>query len=130
MNRKKPAVSTRIHANKAYNFHAMHDKWKREREIRYRRSQAVKSLLTQKGEEVFKKFQVNKVVLYGSVLEYNMREHSDIDILVDYLPPEIFFAFQCQLEELLNVPVDVHTMDEDEKFTRKVLERGEIIYEV
>jgi len=111
-------------------FHALHEKWGHEREIRKRRSQTVKSQLIQQGKELFKKFQVKKVVLYGSVLENNMREDSDIDIMVDFLSPDIFFSFQCQLEELLNIPVDVHTMDEDKKFTRKVLQRGEVIYEV
>ena len=82
-------------------FHALHEKRQHEREVRQRRSQVVKSKLILQGKELFKKFQVKKVVLYGSVLESNMREASDIDILVDFLPPDIFFSFQCQLEELL-----------------------------
>jgi len=111
-------------------FHALHGKWQQERETRHKRSLLTKCKLIQEGRVIFRKFKIKKVILYGSVLENNMREKSDIDILVDFLPPDKFFAFQCQLEDLLNVPVDVHTMDEDEQFTRKVLQRGEVIYEV
>jgi predicted nucleotidyltransferase len=111
-------------------FHALHGKWQQERENRYKRSLATKSKLIREGLEIFRKFKIKKVILYGSVLENNMRENSDIDILVDFLPPDKFFSFQCQLEGRLNVSVDVHTMDEDEKFTRKILQRGEVIYEV
>ena len=55
---------------------------------------------------------------------------SDIDILVHPLSAEHFFSFQCSLEEKLNLPVDLHTMNEDKKFVEKILKRGEVIYEV
>jgi predicted nucleotidyltransferase len=55
---------------------------------------------------------------------------SDVDILVDPLSAEQFFTFQCILEEKLNLPVDLHTMNEDRKFVEKILSRGEVIYEV
>jgi predicted nucleotidyltransferase len=90
----------------------------------------MKEKLMLDGPEIFKKFQLKKVILYGSVLEERMGEMSDVDLLVDYLPPDKFFAFQCLMEEVLNIPVDVHTMDEDAAFTNRVLQQGEVIYEV
>ena len=111
-------------------FYGLHRKWQQEREDRHKRSMAIKSKLAQEGPEIFRKFKLKKVILYGSVLENTMNKSSDIDIMVDYLPPEKFFTFQCQLEEKLNILVDLHTMDEDEQFTRKVLQRGEVIYAV
>ncbi|GEM_PF-1396339 len=111
-------------------FHALQKRWQQERENRIRRSRNARERIIREGREIFQEFRVKKVILFGSVLENNMRQNSDIDILVDYLPPERFFAFQCRLEERLDMSVDVHTMDEDEKFTRKVLQRGQVIYEV
>ncbi len=111
-------------------FNALHEKWKQEREIRYRRSMHVRQKLISEGRDIFKEFNLKKVVLYGSIFAGNMRQDSDIDILVDSLEPEKFFIFQCRLEERIGIPVDVHNMDEDEKFTRKMLQRGEVIYEI
>jgi predicted nucleotidyltransferase len=93
-------------------------------------SREVKRRLIEDGMQIFKKYKIKKVVLFGSVLENKMCAHSDVDILVDPLSAEHFFTFQCVLEEKLNLPVDLHTMNEDSKFIEKVLERGEVIYEV
>ncbi len=97
---------------------------------RYFYSKEVKRRVVEEGKEIFKKYSIKKVVLFGSVLENRMCGGSDVDILVDPLPAEDFFTFQCVLEEKLDLPVDLHTMSEDRKFIEKILDRGEVIYEV
>lgn len=97
---------------------------------RYVYSREVKRQLIEDVTDIFKKYNIRKVVLFGSVVEDRMYATSDIDILVDPLSAEQFFTFQCALEEKLNLPVDLHTMNENKKFVEKILARGEVIYEV
>jgi predicted nucleotidyltransferase len=111
-------------------FNALHNKWKQMEQDRHIYSKEVKRRVIEDGKEIFKKYRIKKVVLFGSVLENRMSVTSDVDILVDPLSAEDFFSFQCSLEEKLNLPVDLHTMNEDRKFVEKILERGEVIYEV
>ena len=111
-------------------FEALHKKWKQEERARHTYSGEVKRRLIEDGKEIFKKFNLKKVVLFGSVLENRMCSMSDVDILVDPLAAEQFFTFQCSLEEKINMPVDLHTMNEDSTFVEKILKRGEVIYEV
>jgi predicted nucleotidyltransferase len=111
-------------------FNALHNKWKQMEQDRHIYSKEVKRRVIEDGKEIFKKYRIKKVVLFGSVLENRMSVTSDVDILVDPLSAEHFFTFQCILEDKLNLPVDLHTMNEDRKFVEKILERGEVIYEV
>lgn len=50
--------------------------------------------------------------LFGSVLHGNDTLNSDLDIIVDYKGGADFFAIQQELEELLQIPVSLHTLDE------------------
>lgn len=111
-------------------FNSLHNKWKQMEQDRHVYSREVKRRLIEDGMDIFKKYKIKKVVLFGSVLENRMCASSDIDILVDPLSAEHFFSFQCSLEEKLNLPVDLHTMNEDKKFVEKIFKRGEVIYEV
>ena len=111
-------------------FSFLHGKWKQMEQERHAYSREVKRRLIADGMEIFKKYKIKKVILFGSVLENRMCASSDLDILVDPLSAEHFFSFQCSLEEKLNLPVDLHTMNEDKKLIEKILNRGEVIYEV
>ena len=111
-------------------FNALRNKWKQMEQDRHIYSKEVKRRVIEEGKDIFIKYQIKKVVLFGSVLENRMGAMSDVDILVDPLSAEDFFSFQCSLEEKLNLPVDLHTMNEDKKFIEKILDRGEVIYEV
>lgn len=93
-------------------------------------SREVKGRLIEDGMDIFKRYTFKKVILFGSVLENRMGATSDVDILVDPLSAEELFTFQCSLEEKLNIPVDLHTMNDDKKFVEKILKRDEVIYEV
>jgi len=119
-----------IHVRIEKMFTSLHQKWKQIERERYACSKEMKRRLIEDGKNIYERYRIRKVVLFGSVLENRMSVNSDVDLLVDPLPAEYFFAFQCLLEEVLNVPVDLHTMNEDRKFVEKILARGEVIYEV
>lgn len=112
-----------------FDFSALEDRWRRRAEENQRRSREARQRLIRKGVPVFQRFGVKKVVLFGSVLEGRMRPGSDIDIMVDHVAPEQFFRFMAELSEALDLDVDIHTMDEDTIFTRKMQERGEVVYD-
>ncbi len=63
--------------------------------------------------------------VFGSVLDAQDNEHSDLDLLVDALPGATLFdlgGLQMTLERLLGVPVDVRTpADLPVKFRAQVL---------
>ena len=69
--------------------------------------------------------------VFGSALDGNDGENSDLDILVDALPGTTLFdlgAIQVELEELLGVPVDVATPgDLSPKFRQEVLNKAQPI---
>lgn len=53
--------------------------------------------------------------VFGSVLHGDDQDGSDLDLLVDALPRTTLFdldGMQCELEDLLGVPVDVRTPGE------------------
>ncbi|MBK8551849.1 MAG: nucleotidyltransferase family protein [Ignavibacteria bacterium] len=61
--------------------------------------------------ELSKKFYVDKIGYFGSFLNNEQREDSDIDILVDFRKPLgwEFFDLQDLLEKELKRKIDLHT---------------------
>ena len=111
-------------------FTSLKQKWNKEKQDRHLRSEDIKRRLLEDGQDIFRKFKINKVILFGSAVENRMSTRSDVDILVDPLSAKDFFRFHGQLEERLNLTVDLHTMNEDKKFIEKIIKRGEVVYEV
>ncbi|MBW1708210.1 MAG: nucleotidyltransferase domain-containing protein [Deltaproteobacteria bacterium] len=105
-------------------------KWAADKRKREETSEKLKLKLLLKGRPVFKRFGIEKVLLFGSVLNARSREGSDIDLLVFPLAGDRYWIFRHELEQALECPVDVYTQDDDPVFVNKVHERGEIIYEV
>ena len=55
-------------------------------------------------------FSVSRIVLFGSRADGSNREDSDVDLIVEFSHPVSLLtlaAFQCRLEELLGLDVDV-----------------------
>lgn len=102
----------------------------REREAAAARGGRVRTRLVERGRPVFERYGVDRVVLFGSVREGCSTEGSDVDLLVMPLAAEQYWSFRHDLEEALEVSVDLYTEDDDRDFVRKILERGETIYEV
>jgi predicted nucleotidyltransferase len=111
-------------------FEKLKKKWASEKLARKRLSQSMRDAIIEKGQPVFRRFQIEKVFLFGSVLDSRSHEGSDIDILVSPLPRSAYWSFKHEMEETVGFTIDLHTQDDDPKFVRKVIERGEIIYAV
>jgi uncharacterized protein len=75
--------------------------------------------------EATSRFHAANPRIFGSVLRGIDQDGSDLDLLVDALPGTTLFdlgGLQCELEELLGVPVDVLTpSDLPPKFRQQVL---------
>lgn len=105
-------------------------RWFLEKLERKRISDEIKSSVISKGIPLFKRFGIHKVVLFGSVIDGRSGKNSDIDILVIPLSGDRYWPFRHELEQSLGYPLDLYTQDDDNKFIEKILERGDVIYEV
>ena len=78
-----------------------------------------------------RRYQTTNVRLFGSVLQGNDTDSSDLDILVDRLPNTTLFdlgGLQVELEQMLGVKVDVLTpLDLPIKFRADVLATARLI---
>lgn len=112
------------------NFDKLKKRWQRDR-IRQQEYSAIrKKLVKEKAKPVFEKYHFSKVVLFGSALENRSWSDSDIDLYVHPLSGSDYWIFIRELEEMVGIPVDVYTDSDDEIFVKKILERGETVYEI
>lgn len=78
------------------------------------------SELRQRNPEIRARYKVRRLTLFGSAARDEMREESDVDILVDFEGPATFDGYmdlKFYLEDLLKCKVDLVT----EKALRKEL---------
>jgi len=88
-----------------------------------------KTLLIAKGKPLFRKYGIDRAVLFGSVSGGYCRKHSDIDLFVHPLTADSFWEFRREIEDALEMPVDLYTDSDDPVFIQKVIARGEVIYD-
>lgn len=88
-----------------------------------------RSALLDKGTKIFEKYSIKKVFLFGSVLEKRCSDNSDIDILLMPLHDDDYWKLRFDLEEAIGFPIDVYSQSDDPQFIKKIIERGELIYE-
>jgi predicted nucleotidyltransferase len=100
------------------------------REKRKFRSEKLRSLLLERGISLFIKFDIRKVIVFGSVADGVCSERSDLDILVLPLKNNRYWEFRYELEEAVNLPIDLYTDLDDPILVEKIISRGETIYEV
>jgi len=98
-----------------------------ERERRKIRSELLKSLLLERGIDVFKKFDIRKVIIFGSVADGVCGDMSDVDILVMPLKNSQYWDFRHELEEAVDFPIDLYTDLDDPILVEKITSRGEIL---
>jgi predicted nucleotidyltransferase len=81
----------------------------------------------QRAAEVLKSFGAREVYVFGSAATGEMDEHSDIDLAVSGLPPEVFFRAYARASECLPArETDLVDLDSDTPFTRYLREEGEL----
>ena len=111
-------------------YDRLKQKWFLEELERRRHSREMRSAIISRCTSLFRRFGLDKVILFGSVAEGRIRENSDIDILAFPLSADRYWLCRHELEQAIEYPVDLYTQDDDPKFVKKILERGEVIYEI
>lgn len=110
-------------------FEKLKARWERERADRRAQAKSRRDAIERKGASVFDRYGITKAVLFGSAVQGRSRADSDIDLLVMPLDQERYWEFRHDLEEALGYPLDLYTQADDPRFVRKVLERGEVVYD-
>ena len=88
-----------------------------------------RSALLDNGTKIFEKYSIKKVFLFGSVLKKKCSNNSDIDILLMPLNDDDYWKIRFDLEQAIGFPIDVYSQSDDPQFIKKIMERGEVIYE-
>ena len=94
------------------------------------RSAELRRRVTERGYPVLHAYGVRKAWLFGSVAAGAAEPASDLDLLVMPVVAEHYWPLRRDLEAALGCPLDLYTQDDDPVFVRKVMERGELVYEV
>lgn len=111
-------------------YDTLRARWQADKTRRQERARAMKQAVLTKGPAVFEKFGIQTVVLFGSVQDGRSHAASDIDLLAMPLAARDYWRCRHELEEALDYPLDLYTQDDDPIFVRKILDRGETIYDV
>lgn len=87
----------------------------------------------EKIAEFCKRNRIRKLSLFGSALRGELREDSDIDLLVEFEPGHVpglaFFAMENELSEILGRKVDLNTPQFLSRYFREqVLAEAELQY--
>jgi len=88
------------------------------------------------AREVLRKYPVKRAALFGSAARGDMRDKSDVDMLVEFLPDTRgleFFGLRVDLEDALGCAVDLVTFNALSKakpgFRQHVEQETRLIYE-
>lgn len=89
-------------------------------------------LLTDKCSELLKeKYRVKKIFLIGSVAKGTIHKKSDIDLVVDGLPPALYIKALTELSDLMPTGIEINLIpfeDAFESLKEKTLKEGELVY--
>jgi predicted nucleotidyltransferase len=111
-------------------FEKLKKKWEDDRLKREAEAEERKLILRTRCKMVFKKYRILKAVVFGSVANSRCRPESDIDLYVYPLTSGAFWDFRHDLEEAAGYTIDLYTDSDDDTFIKKILSRGEAIYEI
>ena len=89
--------------------------------------EAEMATMVQKAVAALKAAGAREVYLFGSAARGTMDEHSDVDLAVRGLPPEVFFRAMAAAHDALGRPLDLVDLDEENPFTRYLNERGDLV---
>jgi uncharacterized protein len=82
-----------------------------------------------------KKYPIKRLSLFGSVLREDFSQHSDVDMLVEYLPDSSITLFDMaqqehDLTQIIGRKVDLRTANElSRDFRQQVIDIAVLIYE-
>ncbi len=78
------------------------------------------------AKEILLKFGCREIYIFGSLIEGNFTDNSDIDIAVVGLPKSKFFTAYGELIEKLSRSVDLIGLDYDHDFSRRLRDRKKL----
>ena len=65
------------------------------------------STSVEKAVRALKAAGAREIYLFGSAAKGSMRGHSDVDLAVSGLPPEVFFRAMADAHDILGCPLDL-----------------------
>jgi len=95
------------------------------------RKKDLRKIASRCAELLGDKYKVKKVILIGSLVSGKVHEKSDIDLVVEGLPAEIYIKSLTELYDLLPAGIDVNLIpfeDAFETLRQKALQKGEVLY--
>ena len=111
-----------------FNFDQLKNRWYRQAGERKKLTQQRLATLHQLGPQIFKKYGIKKVILFGSVLTGKCTTNSDIDMLLIPLADKDFWQIRHELEEAIGCRIDIYTQTDEPQFIEKIMARGKVIY--
>lgn len=98
------------------------------------KSLILRKIYLKRIEESVKRFEsefeeIKKVVLFGSIVDGEFNECSDIDIYIENITGEEYYKIKRLLEDELSKEIDIYTQTDNERFVNKIMQKGIVIYE-
>lgn len=91
--------------------------------------QKIRNSLQPLVDTLVKEFGVQKVILFGSLVQGPMSDHPDIDLLVEGLHPDKYPKALGRLFQIAPLPVDLVPIETGRsEIVRVGLEQGEVLY--
>ena len=80
-----------------------------------------------KAVELLKREGCSEIFIFGSLINGDYNEYSDIDIAVKGLSPDKFFKVIGELLGELNVPFDLVDLEDNSRFSQRILKKERLI---
>jgi len=81
----------------------------------------------ERAAAALKAFGAREVYVFGSAATGTMDEYSDVDLAVSGLPPEVFYRAMGKAGDILQRPLDLVDLDDDNPFIRYLKEEKELV---
>ena len=79
-----------------------------------------------KAISILKEYGSREIYIFGSIIDGDINEHSDIDIAVTGIPEKSFFMVWSKLYMNLNHSVDLINLDKGDRFSKFLLNEGRL----
>lgn len=105
------------------------------------REEKGKILIKEKKEDILNKFNtiiskivhkytsIQKIFIYGSILNNNFNISSDLDVYVEKISAREFWEIYRILNNEMNIEIDLNTQNDDAFLIENIKKHGKIIYE-
>ena len=91
-------------------------------------AEEIKKRILDDGKEVFRRYNLEKVHLFGPMFDLKIGDTAEVAALAIPLNKDEFWSFRQELGVLIGSPVDVFDQNDATEFLKKIQERGELIF--